>query len=53
MPDGTQGDDRIEAAVRSVLSSMSGDLTAREARKISRVILALAQDADAPAADED
>jgi len=29
------------------------DLTAREARKISRVILALAQDADAPAADED
>lgn len=29
------------------------DLTAREARKISRVILALAQDADASAADED
>ena len=29
------------------------DLTAREARKIARVIQALAQDADAPGADED
>ena len=29
MPDGTQGEDRIEAAVRAVLSTMGGDLTAR------------------------
>jgi chemotaxis protein CheZ len=37
MPDGTQGDDRIEAAVRSVLSSMAGDLTAREATLLAEL----------------
>jgi chemotaxis protein CheZ len=37
MPDGTPGDDRIEAAVRAVLSSMSGDLTAREATLLAEL----------------
>lgn len=31
MPDGRAGDDRIEAAVRAVLGSLSGDMTANEA----------------------
>ena len=40
MPDGTQGypeDDRVEAAVRAVLGSMSGDLTAREAALLAEL----------------
>jgi chemotaxis protein CheZ len=37
MPDGSPGDDRIEAAVRAVLSSMSGDLTAREATLLAEL----------------
>jgi chemotaxis protein CheZ len=40
MPDGTQGcpeDDRVEAAVRVVLGSMSGDLTAREAALLAEL----------------
>lgn len=37
MPDGTEGDDRIEAAVRAVLGSMTGDLTAREASLLAEL----------------
>lgn len=37
MPDGTPGDDRIEAAVRAVLGSMSGDLTAKEATLLAEL----------------
>jgi chemotaxis protein CheZ len=37
MPDGTPGDDRIEAAVRAVLGSMSGDLTAKEAALLAEL----------------
>jgi chemotaxis protein CheZ len=37
MPDGIPGDDRIEAAVRAVLGSMSGDLTAREATLLAEL----------------
>lgn len=37
MPDGTPGDDRIEAAVRAVLGSMAGDLTAREAALLAEL----------------
>ncbi len=37
MPDGSPGDDRIEAAVRAVLTSMSGDLTAREAALLAEL----------------
>jgi chemotaxis protein CheZ len=37
MPDGTQGEDRIEAAVRAVLSTMGGDLTAREATLLAEL----------------
>lgn len=37
MPDGNPGDDRIEAAVRAVLTSMSGDLTAREAALLAEL----------------
>ncbi|WP_198373682.1 protein phosphatase CheZ [Roseomonas rosulenta] len=37
MPDGSPGDDRIEAAVRAVLGSMSGDLTAREASLLAEL----------------
>lgn len=37
MPDGSPGDDRIEAAVRAVLGSMAGDLTAREAALLAEL----------------
>ena len=37
MPDGIPGDDRIEAAVRAVLGSMSGDLTAKEATLLAEL----------------
>ncbi|BDG73019.1 protein phosphatase CheZ [Roseomonas fluvialis] len=37
MPDGSPGDDRIEAAVRAVLTSMAGDLTAREAALLAEL----------------
>ncbi|GGJ00754.1 protein phosphatase CheZ [Neoroseomonas lacus] len=40
MPDGIPGDpegDRVEAAVRAVLGSMSGDLTAREAALLAEL----------------
>ncbi len=40
MPDGTPGvpeDERIEAAVRAVLGSMAGDLTAREAALLAEL----------------
>jgi chemotaxis protein CheZ len=37
MPDGTPGDDRIEAAVRAVLGTMSGDLTAKEATLLAEL----------------
>jgi len=37
MPDGNPGDDRIEAAVRAVLTSMAGDLTAREAALLAEL----------------
>lgn len=37
MPDGIPGDDRIEAAVRAVLGSMAGDLTAREAALLAEL----------------
>ncbi len=37
MPDGTPTDDRIEAAVRAVLGSMAGDLTAREAALLAEL----------------
>jgi chemotaxis protein CheZ len=37
MPDGAPGDDRIEAAVRAVLGSMSGDLTAKEASLLAEL----------------
>lgn len=37
MPDGIPSDDRIEAAVRAVLGSMAGDLTAREAALLAEL----------------
>jgi chemotaxis protein CheZ len=37
MPDGSPGEDRIEAAVRAVLGSMSGDLTAKEAALLAEL----------------
>jgi chemotaxis protein CheZ len=37
MPDGNPGDDRIEAAVRAVLGTMSGDLTAKEATLLAEL----------------
>jgi chemotaxis protein CheZ len=37
MPDGSTGDDRIEAAVRAVLGTLSGDLTAKEATLLAEL----------------
>jgi chemotaxis protein CheZ len=37
MPDGSAPDDRIEAAVRAVLGTMSGDLTAKEATLLAEL----------------